>query len=112
MENDGAKVVILGKGKDKTSRDIQELITGINPTHIPIVILDGVYVVENNNKRTRIAKKLMDESIVPMDIEKYIRTTGIPPKDIKQIEIIIDLDKTKNTLDTKISEVFTHAYKA
>lgn len=91
MGEDTPKILIVGVGKNAGTDAINAIISTVEPTQIPCVLLEGMYVTLNDGTKYKVEKQYLGEGVDYRNIEQSLSKLGIR-KDIRLIEIVIDLD--------------------
>ena len=91
------QVVILGKGKQSELKATHNLIKSIQPSSVPPELLDSVYLTLVDDTRYQISAEMLKAGIDYENMDRYVDQLGLQA-DIRLIEVIIDLDATKNVL--------------
>lgn len=92
------QVVILGKGKQSELKATHNLIKSIQPSSVPPELLDSVFLTLVDDSRYKVDGEMLIKGIDYDNLDRYVESLGLQA-DIRLIEIIIDLDATKNVLD-------------
>ena len=91
------QVVILGKGKQSELKATHNLIKSIQPSSVPPVLLDSVFLTLVDETKYQVSSDMLENGVDYENLDRYIERLGLNA-DIKLIEIIIDLDATKTVL--------------
>ena len=110
MGNPSPKVILVGKGKGKIAADAQELIKNINPSTVPFNMVDGVIVEMSDGGRYKIDHTVLKQDYLPSELESEITKLGIPGSEIKTIEVIVDLVKTKMLVDSQTNNLLNEYF--
>ena len=96
VNSENPKVVLLGKGKSHISDEMYELLTSIEPSYIPAHLVDNVFVTLEDDDKYRVDRKYYADGIHYNNFDDQLTKMGM--KDVKLVEIILNLDKTNNTV--------------
>ena len=92
MSVETPRVVLLGKSASEQGNEMYDLLTQIEPTHIPNEFLDTVYVTMSDQRRYKVSKRYYETGLDYANIEEYLAKIG-SPADMTLIEIVLDLEK-------------------
>lgn len=92
------QVVILGKGKQSELKATHKLIKSIQPSSVPPELLDSVYLTLVDDTKYQISPDMLQHGIDYENMDRYVEQLGLQA-DIRLIEVVIDLDATKKTLN-------------
>lgn len=101
-ERSGPKVMFLGMGKNDDHLEFQEMLQSLETFRVPPDFLAGIYITDLDDKRYKINKKLITNSVGYDNLDTEMRRLGVKP-DIKLIEIVIDFDRAKSQIATQSS---------
>lgn len=112
MSKSAPQIMLLGKGKGDHTDEMHELINSIQPDKIPAEFLDGVYITTFNDKKYQIDPRLYEqEGLDYRNIEGYLNTLGIKSEDMATVEVMLDLDQTKNILSSNVDDITTKVFE-
>jgi len=100
------RVVLVGKQKNHQDYvDLCNLISDIRPSQIPREFIHTVLVTTQNNRLHELSNKQLSNGVDYENIEQYLSELGIKIPDVQLVEIVIDLEKTQQTLnhDVKVA---------
>jgi len=103
------QVVILGKGKQSELKATHNLIKSIQPSSVPPELLDSVYLTLVDDTRYQISSDMLKAGIDYENMDRYVDQLGLQA-DIRLIEVIIDLDATKNVLSEASSSYLDNLF--
>lgn len=91
------RVMILGTGKNHNTREINSIMSSVEPVLIPADLVEGLYVTFNDERKVMVEKKHLSKGVDYRNIERTLRTLGLE-KNIRLIEIVVDLDLAQDLL--------------
>lgn len=83
--------MIVGTGKSRNAKDINTIMSEVDPSVIPSVMLNSMYITFTDDTKVSVEKKYLGESIDYKNIDRCLSSLGIST-DIKTVEIVLDLD--------------------
>tara|TARA_B110000444_G_scaffold223651_1_gene226367 strand:- start:2986 stop:3321 length:336 start_codon:yes stop_codon:yes gene_type:complete len=104
------QVVILGKGKQSELKATHNLIKSIQPSSVPPELLDSVFLTLVDDTRYQINSDMLKGGIDYDNMDKYVERLGLQA-DIRLIEVIIDLDATKNILTDASNSILNDLFE-
>lgn len=103
MADQTPKIVMMGKGRE-SSPAVNEIIRTIQPSMIPSNLLHGLFVTLDDNQRYQVKNADLGEGLDYEQIERYLTNMGVS-RDIKLVEVIIDLDAVHIMLKTLADQI-------
>lgn len=94
------KVMILGKGKNRNAKEINSIMTSVDPVLIPASLVEGMYITFSDDETIKVEKRHLGAGVDYQNIEGTLRQLGIDRK-IRLIEIVVDLDLAHQLLQTR-----------
>lgn len=94
------KVMILGTGKNRNAREINAIMTCVDPVLIPASLLEGMYITFSDDNKVKVEQKHLGAGVDYQNIEGTLRHLGID-RNVKLIEIVVDLDLAHQLLKTR-----------
>lgn len=99
-------VVLLGKQSENIDNEnIKSIISSIDPNGVPYDFIHKVNLVDINGNKYNLPKSMYKNGIVYKNIEQYFNKVS-PAMNFETIEIIIDLLKVNEQLDSHMNEIF------
>ena len=111
MSKSAPQIMLLGKGKGDHTDEMHELINSIQPEKIPADFLDGVYITTFSGKKYQIDPRLYADGLDYRNVEGYLNTLGLKTEDMETVEVMLDLDKTKNILSSNVDEITNKVFE-
>ena len=109
-EREDPKVVFLGKSK-KNNEKFHSILKTLETFRVPAEFLHGIYVTDLADYRYQINNSLLTQSIGYDNIGDEMRRLGVS-RDVKQIEIIIDLDKAQKIIEQQSADMLNALFNS
>ncbi len=99
-------VVLLGKQSENIDNDnIKSIISSIDPNGVPYDFIHKVNLIDTNGNKYSLPKAMYKNGIVYKNIDQYFNKVS-PSINFETIEIVIDLLKVNEQLDSHMTKIF------
>ena len=109
QKSEGARIVLVGKSKNKAKFKDKSFLTDINPTKIPKIFISKITVTFDDGKKRDFTTDNIDTTFTIDDMQGWLATVDTK-NIISLVEITLDLDliydKIKQDADSIFSKYF------
>jgi len=101
-------VVILSKDNHQPSF-LQEFLLSSKQKHIPLELLDSIYVTLSNGEKYKINQSAIKKNLVVDEIDKQLFRIGVP-ENISTIEIMLDTADAESYITDEVSSMLDRIF--